>query len=90
MISKNDMGQNGYFSLFVRKNNALHFLAAGNAAGTLEPDLVHCAGYSFMLELLPHEGRILIFDVPVLMGANRICYCTNVLFLKHFVCILLL
>lgn len=69
--------ENGYFSLFVRKNNDLHFLAVGNAAGTLEPDLVHCAGYSFMLELLPHEGRILIFDVPVLMGANRICYCTS-------------
>lgn len=69
--------ENGYFSLFLRKNNNLHFLAVGNAAGTLEPDIVHCAGYSFMLELLPHEGRILVFNVPVLMGANSICYCTS-------------
>lgn len=68
---------NGYFSLFSRKNDRLHFLAVGNAAGTLEPSIIRCGGYEFELELLPHEGRVLIFNAPVLNGANNICYCTS-------------
>lgn len=69
--------KNGYFSLFSRKSEDLHFLAVGNAAGTLEPDVVQCAGYEFALELQPQEGRILVFNAPVLEGANSICYCSS-------------
>lgn len=67
----------GSFSLFSRIGEKMHFLSVGNAAGTLDPGLVRCAGYTFPLELLPHEGRVLIFNTPILEGANRICYCTS-------------
>ena len=26
---------------------------------------------------MPHDGRILIFNMPVLDGKNHICYCTS-------------
>lgn len=69
--------KNGYFSLFSRKDETMHFLSVGNAAGTLEPGIIRCAGYEFSLELMPHEGRILIFNVPVLDGKNHVCYSTS-------------
>lgn len=69
--------ENGAFSLFFRKRGEQYFLAVGNAAGTLEPDTVQCAGYTVPLELLPHEGRILAFNVPVLNGSNHICWCSS-------------
>lgn len=67
----------GYFSLFSRKKEDMHFLAVGNAAGTWEPGTIQCEGYEFTLELMPHEGRILTFNVPVLKGENKICYSTS-------------
>lgn len=67
----------GYFSLFSRKNGDKHFLAVGNAAGTLEQGVIQCGGYEFSLELMPHEGRILTFNMPILKGKNKICYSTS-------------
>lgn len=69
--------KSGAFSLFSRKGAETHFLGVGNAAGTLEPGLIRCAGYEFPLELQPHEGRILVFNAPVLDGQNHICYSSS-------------
>lgn len=67
----------GSFSLFSRIGEHMQFLAVGNASGTLDPGVVHCAGYTFPLELNPHEGRILVFHAPILDGENEICYSTS-------------
>lgn len=69
--------ETGSFSLFSRIGSGMQFLAVGNAAGTLDPGVVHCAGYTFPLELQPHEGRILVLNAPVAGGRNRVCYCTS-------------
>lgn len=67
----------GCFSLFLRRRGDFHALAVGNAAGSLEPGEIHCAGYTFPLELSPHEGRILLFHAPIMDGKNQLCYCTS-------------
>lgn len=67
----------GYFSLLLRRSHEFHALAVGNAAGSLEPGKITCAGYTFPLELAPHEGRILLLHVPIMNGENRICFCTS-------------
>lgn len=69
--------KNGYFSLFSRINGDMHFLSVGNAMGTLEPDILSCSGYTFSLELTPHECRILVFNAPILNNENKICYSTS-------------
>ncbi len=68
---------NGYFSLFSRIGKHTHFLPVGNASGTLESGLISCCGYTFELELQPHEGRILTFDIPILDSRNTILYSTS-------------
>lgn len=67
----------GYFSLFSRCSKDFYALSVGNAAGSLESGEITCAGYTFPLELAPHEGRVLLLRVPVMNGKNQICYCTS-------------